>query len=577
MRTKRASRLAACTAIVLSAGMLLAGPASADTSPGGPRPAAQPAPPTPAPSAKLPKRKAPYAATGSTATTKPRFDLDKDGISDLFYRSLKDQVFLEPWKIDTNPAVPNSFGAFKDLVEPGDIDGDGNPELLVVSPTGTLSLFSGLSASPTKDADGKDSLNVFGGSLTWSSNGWNAYNKLFSPGDVTGDGKSDLLARTPSGDLYLYPGTGVVSGSPFGDRIKVGSGWGIYDQLVGAADMNSDGIADIVARTPSGDLYFYAGSGNAAAPLKDRVRIGTGWGVYNQLFNVDDNQGHSEIVGRDASGAFWIYESDGKGGLGNRADMNAHGWFSSNLANTGGNPAYGKSELIGITTSGTFTYYRGKGNGTFFDPYTGTPGAWAGAPENALSFASSLDSSSRWGSLLQVSYDGHLFVENADLGAGWDAFNGLAGVGDLTGEGNGDLLARGNNGHLYLYPGNGHGTGFYNRVDLGAGWNGFNKLVGAGDINGDGIADLLARDGNGHLFMYPGKSTPGFGNRIDLGGGWNGYSKLAVPGDITGDGRADVIGVDGSGTAWRYDANGTGTFKERVSLGGGWNTFNGLY
>ncbi|WP_223279747.1 FG-GAP repeat domain-containing protein [Streptomyces sp. SDr-06] len=572
MRTKRASRLAACTAIVLSAGMLLAGPASADTHPAGPHVAVEPAKPATQPTAQFPKRKSAYATT-SAVPSKPRFDLDHDGRSDLLVREPNDTLTLETGKNVPNPTVPNSYGTFKDLIEPGDLDGDGNPELLVLSPTGTLSLFTGLSATHFTDSAGKDQLSVNSGSLSWSSNGWNAYNKLFSPGDVTGDGKTDLMARTPSGDLYLYPGTGSVSGSPYGDRIKIGTGWGIYDQVVGASDMDGDGIADVVARTPGGDLYFYPGSGNAAAPLKDRVKIGTGWGIYNQILSQDDTTGYADIIARDAAGTFWFYAPTGKGGLSDRSQMGT-GWSAVTLANTGGNPAFGKADLMALDTQGSLYYYWAKGNGTMADrQLLSDVGGWAGAD---ISFASSLRSDSRWGTLLELG-GGHLYVAGHDMGAGWDAFNGIAGVGDLTGEGNGDLLARGNNGHMYLYPGNGQATGFYNRVDLGAGWNGFNKLIGAGDVNGDGIADLLARDDNGHLFLYPGKSTPGFGNRIDLGGGWNGYNKLATPGDMTGDGRTDLIGVDASGTAWRYDANGTGSFKERVNLGGGWNTYNGIY
>ncbi|MFI6471775.1 FG-GAP repeat domain-containing protein [Streptomyces sp. NPDC050516] len=576
MRTKRASRLAACTAIVLSAGMLLAGPASADANPAGPHVAAKPAKKFAQPSLQIPKRKSAYAAT-TGVPSKPRFDLDKDGRSDLLVREPDDSLTLETGKNVPNPTVANSYGSFKDLIEPGDIDGDTNPELLVLSATGKLSLYTGLSATHYTDSAGKDQLSVNSGSLSWSSNGWNAYNKLFSPGDVTGDGKTDLMARTPSGDLYLYPGTGSVTGSPYGDRIKVGSGWGIYDQLVGASDMDADGNADVVARTPGGDLFFYPGSGNAAAPLKDRVKIGTGWGIYNQILGQDDTTGYGDLMARDAAGTFWFYAPNGTGGLGPRSQMGT-GWSAVTLANTGGNPAFGKSDLMGLDTQGSLYYYWAKGDGTLSDrQLVGNPGDWAGAPANALTYTSSLSSNDRWGNLIAVFPDGHLHVGQNDLGAGWDAFNGIAGVGDLTGEGNGDLLARGNNGHMYLYPGNGQATGFYNRVDLGAGWNGFNKLIGAGDVNGDGIADLLARDGNGHLFMYPGKSTPGFGNRIDLGGGWNGYNKLATPGDMTGDGRADVIGVDSSGKAWRYDANGTGSFKERASLGAGWNTYNGIY
>ena len=47
---------------------------------------------------------------------------------------------------------------------------------------------------------------------------------------------------------------------------------------------------------------------------------------------------------------------------------------------------------------------------------------------------------------------------------------------------------------------------------LGAGWGAFTSLVGAGDLTGDGRADLIARDGNGKLWLYPGTGGPAFGN-----------------------------------------------------------------
>lgn len=55
VRTKRASRLAACTAIVLSAGMLLAGTASADSNPAGPHAAVKTPKPAVAPNITLPQ------------------------------------------------------------------------------------------------------------------------------------------------------------------------------------------------------------------------------------------------------------------------------------------------------------------------------------------------------------------------------------------------------------------------------------------------------------------------------------------------------------------------------------------
>lgn len=49
------------------------------------------------------------------------------------------------------------------------------------------------------------------GYAAWSGTGWQIYNKVITPGDVTGDGRPDLLARTYGGELYLYEGTGSLN------------------------------------------------------------------------------------------------------------------------------------------------------------------------------------------------------------------------------------------------------------------------------------------------------------------------------------------------------------------------------
>ena len=43
------------------------------------------------------------------------------------------------------------------------------------------------------------------------------------------------------------------------------------------------------------------------------------------------------------------------------------------------------------------------------------------------------------------------------------------------------------------------------------GWNAFNPLVGAGDLNGDGKNDLAARKSDGTLWSYPGTGIPNEG------------------------------------------------------------------
>ena len=52
--------------------------------------------------------------------------------------------------------------------------------------------------------------------------GWTNASQLTGPGDVTGDGKVDLILKDAAGVLWVYPGTGTGS---FGTRTKVGTGW----------------------------------------------------------------------------------------------------------------------------------------------------------------------------------------------------------------------------------------------------------------------------------------------------------------------------------------------------------------
>lgn len=579
VRTKRASRLAACTALVLSAGMLLAGPASADSAPAGPH-AVVKAPKTAAGPTETPSRtKAPLkapnkakrsltAGADAAGVAKPRFDVSGTGYSGTLIRDADSKLYLESWDGNANPEFTNSLGAYKDLILPGDLGGGSAPEVLELSPTGTLTLHA------DTDATGV-------GYSAWYGSGWNMFNKVVSVADVTGDGHNDLLARTPGGDLYLYAGTGNLS-APFAAGKKVGSNWSMFDQIVGANDVNGDGLGDVYGRTPNGDLYFYAGTGNAANPLKAGVKVGFGWDIYNQIVAVDDQNGdgRGDLIARDLSGHIWTYYGQADGKLTTRA-ARGQGWYTVQFFPSGGNPTYGKQDLFGLDGSGTLNYYWGQGDGYLSKVNPGKPGGWDGV--HYLSAPSSLNTSERWASILEMGSNGDLYTNANYVGGGWNIYNTIIGVGDLTGEGNGDLIARqGSNGHLYLYPGNGQATGVYSRIDVGAGWNAYDKLFGAGDINGDGLSDLLARTPDGTLYLYAGtgNAKAPFKGRVKIGTGWNMYSanKLAVPGDLTGDGRSDVVAVDGSGNLWRYDADGSGGLKSRVKIGFGWNTYKyGIY
>ncbi|MFV2120359.1 FG-GAP repeat domain-containing protein [Streptomyces sp. Act-28] len=578
----RARTLASCTALVLASGLLLSGTAVADdgVAPAGRAPVERVTPGIELPQGQLPmKHRMSTGTTDGTTAVPPRDDFTGDGYSDLLYRTLADAYYLkrsEDLADDTEFGLYGDPGEkFEDVIPVGDLTGDGTADVLTLSPYGTLSFRE------TYD----------GGSGTsgpyWSGTGWTIYNKVLSTGDVTGDGTVDVLARTPAGELYLYRGNRSGS-APLQTRTRLGSGWHAYDQLVGVNDANGDGRGDLYARTPTGDLFFYAGTGNAAAPFKARVKVGTGWHIYNQLSASDDisGDGRPELFARTTAGAMYVYGTDTTTGRPTaRTTFATADWnFVDLLAGFGGNPQTGKSEILGLDKGGTLFAYYSRNNGTLTTrDQLSDVGGWKGA---RVHFPSSLDDNGH-ADLLEV-YQGYLY--NYDrysdgpyrLGRGWDAFNTLTGPGDLSGDGRGDLLARTPGGTLYLYRGDGKGYGFAGRTSVGSGWHAYNALVGAGDITGDGRADLLARTPGGTLYLYPGTGVAAapFKARVKVGTGWNAYTRLVAPGDITGDGRADLLAVTSGGTLYRYTAVHTGTsnpFATRAGLGSGWNTYTQLH
>ncbi|WP_069465896.1 FG-GAP repeat domain-containing protein [Actinacidiphila rubida] len=142
--------------------------------------------------------------------------------------------------------------------------------------------------------------------------GWNMYNQLTGAGDLTGDGHADLLARDTTGVLWLYKGTGKPS-APFAARIRIGAGWNSYNLLTQAGDITGDGHPDLLARDTTGALWLYQGTGNATAPYAARVRIGTGWGTYTHIVGIGDLlvDGHPDIIATDKTGQLWYYAGTG--------------------------------------------------------------------------------------------------------------------------------------------------------------------------------------------------------------------------------------------------------------------------
>ncbi|WP_246574751.1 FG-GAP-like repeat-containing protein [Streptomyces genisteinicus] len=566
-------RVAACTALALAAGTLLSAPAAgAERSPAPHRDLLRPAS-----DARLPgiaplraeARPAAPAARAAAAPAAPRSDVDGDGLSDMIVQDANGVVQVStgttahPLVHDDGQGSP--YQVYKDVFTAAGLRTDG-PVHFTLSASGRLSAYANDLHQPAR---------------FWSGGGWQIYNKVLSPGDLTGDGAGDVLARTFAGELYLYPGT-PGGDEPLGGRVLVGGGWNQFDQLAATNDVDGDGVGDLYARNTAGELYFYKGTGEAARPFAGKVLVGSGWNMFNTLFGVDDldADGRADLLARTVSGTLYRYSATGTGGFGPRVQIDT-GWNAVNqFANAGNVSNWGKEDLAALDTRGTLWWYLDRNNGTFTArEQVSDTGGWQGA---TIAVSSSLDDDS-YPEILQLR-DGSLYNYGVDgsayrIGGGWGVYGVVAGPGDLSGDGKGDLVARDGSGTLYLYRGNGLGTGFAAKQRIGTGWGQFNALLGAGDLSGDGRADLLARGADGRLWLYEGTGSAAapFRAKKLIGSGWGSFTALAVPGDMTGDGRADLVVRGGDGTLHRYDSDGRGNFKPRVSLGGGWNTYAGLH
>ncbi|MFF4545233.1 trypsin-like serine protease [Streptomyces sp. NPDC001435] len=239
------------------------------------------------------------------------------------------------------------------------------------------------------------------------------------------DGKADLWVRNASTKTGYEKDS---KGTSFGARISWGNWNGV--NVVLQTDLNRDGIEDLVVRdSGTGDVYwmhYVLSSGSWS-----QTKIFTGWKTRLRIIAPGDVTGDylPDVLSVDSAGTLWIYP--------------------------------------------------GKGNGTF--------------------------------------------AARVQVGTGWNQYNMVRGHGDFNGDGKADLLARkSSTGDLYLYKGTGKsGTGaFSTRVKVRSAWTGYNAFDAVGDISGDGKADFLARTPGGTLYLYKGtgKATSEiFATRISVG------------------------------------------------------------
>ncbi|MGP3923884.1 FG-GAP-like repeat-containing protein [Streptomyces sp. 8N616] len=273
------------------------------------------------------------------------------------------------------------------------------------------------------------------------------------------------------------------------------------------------------------------GSG-AALSLSGTFTLSGGMRGHHDL-----NGGAGDLVTLSPSGYLTTHYGDGKGAFGSKAS--GSGWPAGTYTVPFGDLTKDRcNDLLVRTPEGTLRRYTGKCAGGGYSP---------SSAYTAIS-------------------------------TGWQQYDVLTAPGDLTGDGRTDLIARqASTGDVYLYADNGAG-GFKSRVKIRSAWTTYTRIAGVGDLNGDGFGDLLARRSDGTLFRYDGTGAGQFKDRVTVFTSWGKtYNAMVGVGDITGDGKGDLVVRDTSGNLYRNDGKGNGSFSSRTQIATGWQGYTGLF
>ncbi|GGT87618.1 FG-GAP repeat domain-containing protein [Streptomyces lateritius] len=264
------------------------------------------------------------------------------------------------WEITAKPLNGigpdlRASGAFKVVrkAAPHDFNDNGSPDILTRDGVGRLWRI---------DTHYPHQSGQLWGERTLLGSGWQTYDRIEATGNLGGSAVGDFVARDKAGALWLYKGRGDGT---FTSRAQIGSGWNTYAQIAGGSDLTGDGRPDLVTTDKTGGLWLYPGTGKDTAPFAARKKIGTGWGVYNQLTATGNIAGGTagDLVARDTAGVLWLYTGKGDGTFAPRAKIGT-GWNAySRLVATGDADRDGRPDLLAYDIESESSYlYKGTGD-----------------------------------------------------------------------------------------------------------------------------------------------------------------------------------------------------------------------
>lgn len=469
----------------------------------------------------------------------------------------------------------------------GDVNGDGRADLIGIRSDGTLWLYpnSGKTGSLFLGADRTEI----------GHSGWQNLTHVVA-GDVNGDGRVDLIATRSDGSLWLYPNTGNAS-APYSAPTQIGaSGWNGFDRLV-AADVNADGKADLIATRPDGSLVRYLSNGSLTHPYSTQQSLAlSGWQDYPTIVGGDVNgDGRADLIAVSSTGELRLDRDAGADRFPDTTGIGSSGWAGFDTVLAGDVNGDGLADLVVRRPSGALLLYPNTGAADqFFNP-----GQTIGSGWNNLSPLTLADvDGDGLPDLVGVRSDGTMWLyrnvsdqagaaarpyttaARSQIGTGWTIYDSIVAA-DVNGDGHADLIARKPDGSLWLYLNTDDPTRPYTgaKTQIGTGWGQYDMFLAA-DVNGDGLADVIARKPDGTLWLYLNAHNPNnpYPTATQIGTGWQAYDKIAA-GDVDHDGRADLVATRPDGSLWVFHNSGdlTDPYPAGVKIdASGWAAYDRL-
>ncbi|MFN8193588.1 MAG: FG-GAP-like repeat-containing protein [Nocardioidaceae bacterium] len=345
--------------------------------------------------------------------------------------------------------------------------------------------------------------------LHQESTGWTGDDTFVATPDVTGDGLGDLGIRRGDGGFAIHPGDGDGGFGAATDPTRMLAG---RDRISAAGDLDEDGHNDLVARNPAtGRLEVLRGHGDGTFTRK---RLATGWNGYRTITGAGDldGDGHADLVATTADGHLMLRSGTGDGRF--SAPATLPGDFSAYAALTGiGDFTHdGRPDLFARSASTGQAYVlpaEGAGYGHPLGPFPRLRGV-VGISGADLTGSPEADVVARRDGALVVAANAGTFELGTPVNTRMNLANANAvlNVGDWDRDGHGDVVARAGNGDLYLHLGDGEGH-FGKAQRIGRGFGAVRLLAAVGDMTGDGYPDLMGQPRGGQMRIYPGAGLDG--------------------------------------------------------------------